>query len=42
MEYKAISGNRYKVGIGVCTVEGKNVDWVAIIIVYFRKKILRK
>jgi len=42
IEYRAISSNWYKAGIGVYTVKGENVDWVAIIIVYFRKKTLRK
>jgi len=30
------------VGIGVYTVKGENVNWVAIITGYFRKKTLRK
>ena len=41
-EYRATSSNRCKAGIGVCIVEGENVDWVAIITVYFRKKTLKK
>ena len=41
-EYRATGSDWCKAGIGVYTVEGENVDWVAIITVYFRKKTLRK